>query len=160
VKIKLLIILILIVGYTYPSGAQDHSSWGRSIYSSRISTYKLHKKTHLHKGIKQENKLVEQATSTYTATPPIPDSIKKDKLVPEKATSTITTGTPTLRPWLGESLYKRQFYNKNEEGYKKQYYPFSEKEIPSDYYSNIFYPKKEEVQPGLEKEVINPFLRK
>ncbi|MEW6095613.1 MAG: hypothetical protein AB1567_03685 [bacterium] len=160
-RFKLPCILVLILAYTYPSCAQDYSSLGESVYSSIFYKSKSYYSTKRMKPLSQyDGLLYNRGTSTLQGGTYTPTYTTTDYLTGKR----LGFGTPTvpiLRPWLGQSLYKKGLYE-DEKKDKSKYYFSPEVEREEEYYyyySNIFY-KGKRSQPGVKEEEVNPFLKK
>lgn len=160
-RFKLITTLILILGFTSHLEAVDYSTVGKSIHSQSLysnkSYYKGIERGRIPLGTMHYSELLYQRGSstltggTYTLTYTTTDYLTGKRLQP---------GTPTLpilRPWLGNSFYKR--LHKEEDKFKYYYSPQIEREGEYyQYYSDIFYTGRRS-QPIKDKDV-NPFLRK
>jgi len=167
-RFKLLGILVLILGYTSSSVAQEGRSLGESIY---LYKFYRHNKLSSHSGIEKRRVFSEtnpssgllyergtatlQGGGTYTPTYTTTDYLTGKRL---------GLGTPTvpiLRSLLGQSLYKKTLYNKNkkERKEKSRDYSFSKMEKKDEYYSDIFY-KGRKSQPEVKEKEVTPFLKK
>ncbi|MEW6608263.1 MAG: hypothetical protein AB1414_12600 [bacterium] len=169
-KYKLIGILVIIFGYISPSGAQDYSSLGKSVYSSKFygSKYSQGKKktTSLKSTEQSSGLLYERGTSTLRGGTHTPTGLllykyaKKTEPVPyvpisKVATSTLTYTTtdyataerlkveePMFSPWLGQSIYKK-LSEQDKDDTPAYYSPTERKnDYYQRYYSNIFYKGK------------------
>ncbi len=132
-RFKLLSILVLMLGYSYPLEAKN---LGESLYSSKLYSNKF----------KKDRIPLERKNGTDTAT------LKKGTYTSKGNLGSVT---PTFRPWLGQSLYKKD----KEDKPQSYYLPKTEKKDEYYYYSNIFY-KERRRHPDEKVEEVNPFLRK
>ena len=166
-RFKLLISLVLILGFTYSVKAQENRSLGDSLYSSKLPSRKLYssqaKEGRIPVGTTRYSSglLYDRGTSTLiggTSTYTTPNYKSQKKL--QQGTSSSRPETFSSRPWLGQSLYKKMYEKDKPEKPQSYHLPSTEKKDESnDYYSNIFY-KGKESSPELKDEEINPFMRR
>ncbi|MFH1562045.1 MAG: hypothetical protein ABIF11_01305 [Nitrospirota bacterium] len=160
-RFKLLISLVLILGWTYSGQAQEKRSLGDSLYSSKLPSRKLSasqaKKGKIPVGTTMYNTglLSGRGTSTTTTYKP-----KQDGTSLQDGTSSVRSKTFSSRPWLGQSLYKKMYEKDKPDKPQSYQLPSTKKKDEySNYYSNIFY-KGKESQPEVKDEEVNPFMRR
>ncbi len=165
-QFKLLISLILILGFTYSAKAEEKKSLGDSLYSSNLPSRKLYfsqakkGKIAIGKSRYYNGLLYNRGTSTLTGETRTITTYNPQKNLQQKTplppgTSSTRPEIFSTKPWLGQSLYKKGY--KKEKPQSSYLSKTEEKNEDRGYYSNIFY-QGNKTQSELKDEEINPFL--
>lgn len=167
---KLLVNIILILGFTCSAKAQENRSLGDSLYSSQLPSRKLYSsqakegRIPIGKSMYYNGLLSNRGTSTltggtHTITTYKPQKNLQQKTPLQSGTSSSRHGTFSFRPWLGQSLYKKVSEKDKQKDKPQSYYlpQTEEKNEYRNYYSDIFY-KGKKTQSELKDEEVNPFL--